>query len=60
MFDVARLTGYLAPIVYFMQHRRNPSLSADLAVLRRRWPQDAAPAAARFVELLHLESVGAL
>ncbi len=60
MFDVAHLTGCLAPIVYFMQHRRNPSLSADLVVLRTRWPQDVAPAAARFVELLHLESVGTL
>ena len=60
VFDVARRTRYLAPLVYVMQHRHNPSLSADLAVLRTRWPQDATPAAARFVELLYLESVGTL
>jgi hypothetical protein len=60
VFDVARVTGYLAPVIYFMQHRRNPSLSADLAVLETRWPQDSAPAAARFVELVRRESAGAI
>ena len=59
-FDVARRTGYLAPLVSVMQHRRNPSLSADLAVLQTRWRPDVARAAARFVEMLYLESVGAL
>ena len=60
VFDVACVTGYLAPVIYFMQHRRNPSLSADLAVLETRWPQDSAPAAARFVELVRRESAGAI
>jgi HD superfamily phosphohydrolase YqeK len=49
--------GRLAPAVYFMRNRRNPSVAADLAMLMERWPAEEA-AAAQFLATLHRESAG--
>src|SRR6185437_16680343 len=50
--------GQLAPAVYFMRNRRNPSLAKDLAALTARWPDAGAPAGA-FLAALQRESDGA-
>ncbi len=55
--DEALEAGRLAPAVYFMRNRRNPSVSADLAALVERWPSEEA-AAAHFLDALHWESTG--
>lgn len=50
--------GALAPAVYFMRHRRNPSLANDLAILMERWPEEQA-AASGFLDTMRRESHGA-
>ncbi|HEV7213878.1 MAG TPA: HD domain-containing protein [Chloroflexota bacterium] len=55
--EAALEAGRLAPAVYFMRNRRNPSVSADLATLMERWPTEEA-AAAQFLASLHRESAG--
>jgi hypothetical protein len=55
--EAALDAGRLAPAVYFMRNRRNPSVSADLAALMERWPAEQA-AAAQFLASLQRESAG--
>lgn len=56
--DTAIVTGYLAPVVYFMRSRRNPSLPDELAALETRWPAGSPYPAARFLEILRRECAG--
>ena len=55
--EAALEAGRLAPAVYFMRNRRNPSVAADLALLMERWPTEEAEAA-QFLATLHRESAG--
>lgn len=57
MLEAALDGGRLAPAVYFMRNRRNPSFSADLALLMERWPDEQAGAAS-FLDAMHRESTG--
>ena len=59
--EAALDAGRLAPTVYFMRRRNNPSLADEVAALMERWPADAANghAAAGFLDAMHRESVGA-
>ena len=59
-FEDAIATGHLAPTVYFMHSRRNPSLLEEMAVLEQRWPAGSHHAAARFLDVLRGESAGEL
>lgn len=56
--EAALEQGQLAPAVYFMRNRRNPSLANDLATLAARWPAGGAPAGA-FLAALARECNGA-
>jgi hypothetical protein len=59
-FDAAIESGHLAPTVYFIRSRRNPSLLDEMAILEARWPAGSHHAAARFLETLRRESAGEL
>lgn len=59
-FDAALESGYLAPIVYCISSRRNPSLDAEVALMAALWPESTPHAAGRFVATLRHESAGEL
>jgi HD superfamily phosphodiesterase len=59
-FESAVESGQLAPTVYFIKSRRNPSLLDEMAILEARWPAGSHHAAAHFLETLRRESDGEL